>query len=42
MGRLISFYATSQRLTPELTGQVTTNQAFSLANEKQADSAPVE
>jgi hypothetical protein len=29
-------------ITPELTGREVSNQAFNLADEKQADSAPVE
>jgi hypothetical protein len=32
----------AQHLTPELTGRDTTNQAFNLADDRQADSAPVQ
>jgi hypothetical protein len=35
-------YIQGSSLTPELTGRETLYQAFNLANEKQADSAPVE
>jgi len=42
LGELELYVHKRKQLTPELTGRETLNQAFNLADEKPADSAPVQ